>query len=268
VEDALGAWDASKGFAEFGAAKHASSAAQAHLAGKEIADEAAVAAKITSVWLAVNGKNRLDALAGIRNFFDPKNTNVMKNSESQAAIIEMIVRELEKAGPKIAGLDMSRLENGVHEMRRTIRWFPMYVGALDGLIEISADTGNSDVAEYNQLMTETIAGSPFVRTKFSGREAAKLTISRPYWLAMASYVKIIGDVKDAAQNIKFLSDAYAGVDSTDMDQIGEGPARLAVATLVPTVDSLAKTYKSEATKIQFEVERLKLFKKIKKEISK
>jgi hypothetical protein len=93
--------------------------------------------------------------------------------------------------------DFNKLEDGIHEYRRQLRWFPITVDALDGTIV--ARDGSCPVPAL-----ESLAGSAAARNKYANPSskfpaARPCTVSRCLLWQVSKTVRDIGRLKDVAQ---------------------------------------------------------------------
>ncbi len=123
------------------------------------------------------------------------------------------VRErLEDMADKLAGkaLDMGDLEGGIHELRRRLRWIPITLIALDGLVALDEDAGGPFAA----LKDAPVAQTPFARLPApAGVDQERLTLAWPMFLALSQAIGDLGKIKDRGQVIEGIADALvdAGV---------------------------------------------------------
>lgn len=96
--------------------------------------------------------------------------------------------------------DFTQLENGIHEFRRQLRWFPMTIDGLDGLVTLRDDApGKCPVTPL-----EALAGTAAARHKYANpalRFPAQhpCTISRCLLWQVSKTIRDLGHLKDNAQ---------------------------------------------------------------------
>jgi hypothetical protein len=107
--------------------------------------------------------------------------------------------------------DMDNLEDGIHELRRQLRWFPIYAESLNGLFQL--DETRNPVPAYAPLLQADIAKSKYVQLPDAGREKDPITIPKAVYCALMQLTLDLGALKDSGEPIHFLRDAYvrAGV---------------------------------------------------------
>jgi hypothetical protein len=107
-------------------------------------------------------------------------------------------------------LDMYVLQgnHGLHELRRQLRWLPIFAVSLDGLV-VTSDKRNP-VKEYRALLTSEVAHSPYARLPEPIREDKPIKISRSLFLAATALIAQLGELKDAAEEVEGLEHALIG----------------------------------------------------------
>lgn len=101
--------------------------------------------------------------------------------------------------------DMKDLEEGIHELRRQIRWLPIYLTALDGFVCL--DDNRNPVAAYTTLLDSPIATSKYAHLSISDREPSPLKLSRSLFVANTRAIEQLGEHKDRGQLIDGLAAA-------------------------------------------------------------
>jgi hypothetical protein len=107
--------------------------------------------------------------------------------------------------------NMDELETGVHELRRQLRWFPIYAESLQGLFQL--DDKQNPIKAYEPLLQADIATSKYVQLPDASREPDSIAIPKSVYCALMQLTLDLGGVKDAGEPIHFIRDAYvrAGV---------------------------------------------------------
>lgn len=131
--------------------------------------------------------------------------------------------------------DFNKLEDGIHEFRRQLRWFPLLIDSLDGLILVRDDPPG--VCPVPAL--EALAGSGAAKHRYSnpahGFPATHpCTISRCLLWPVTKTIRDIGNIKDEAQGNaaveSALDDVYTDVASSNRVT----PQEIARATAIRT----------------------------------
>lgn len=125
------------------------------------------------------------------------------------------------------------LEDGIHEFRRRLRWFPMYIDSLDGLILLRDDPpGACPVPGL-----ETLAGSHAAKHRYANPALGfpathPCTISRCLLWPVVKTVNDLGDIKDEAQGEAAVGSA---LDDDEVDVASSNkvaPAQIARAQAI------------------------------------
>jgi hypothetical protein len=127
------------------------------------------------------------------------------DEESDArAVVRRIARELRKHSR--LDYDVNDLRNGIHEMRRNLRWFLIYVQALDGLVQLEPARGPLRANCYSYLESHPIAQSKFSKVEKNPRLAFVASVPRAYFLALSKVIGELGEVKSLGE----VEAAFAG----------------------------------------------------------
>jgi hypothetical protein len=102
--------------------------------------------------------------------------------------------------------DMTQPASGIHELRRNIRWLPIDIEALNGLVVLD-DTKNP-VAAYEPMLDTDLAKSKFVNLPGPAREPEPLHVSKSLYTAMMDSVLKLGEIKDKYEPLALISDLY------------------------------------------------------------
>ncbi len=107
--------------------------------------------------------------------------------------------------------DMNDLEGGIHELRRQLRWFPIYAEGLNGLFQL--DEGQNPIKAYEPMLREPIATSKYVTLPPAERESSPVELPKSLYCALMQLTLDLGGLKDAGEPIHFIREAYvrAGV---------------------------------------------------------
>jgi hypothetical protein len=142
-------------------------------------------------------------------------------------------------------LDMYVLQgnHGLHELRRQLRWLPIFAVSLDGLV-VTSDK-HHPVKEYRALLTSEVAQSPYARLPEPIREDKPIKISRSLFLAAIDMIAQLGDLKDIAEDVQGLEHAL----------IGGGVARTSRAAREQALSLLGRTPQQQMES-QIRAERL------------
>jgi len=115
-----------------------------------------------------------------------------------------MVRRLEKIAT--TPFDMHNLQGGLHELRRNLRWFPIYTESLNGLVQL--DPTKNPVKAYEPLLNVTLATSKYVDLPDDSREAGAIRISKSLYVALMQLTLDLGGLKDAGEPVEALAHAF------------------------------------------------------------
>jgi len=101
--------------------------------------------------------------------------------------------------------DMADLHNGLHELRRRLRWISVFTEAVDGLVVLDA-TRNPLPALAPRLDTD-LARSKFAQLQPPVRESTPVRLSKSLYLENMAAVLELGAIKDALEPLDFVATA-------------------------------------------------------------
>lgn len=107
-------------------------------------------------------------------------------------------------------MDMFELQGnrGLHELRRQLRWVPIYCVALDGLIV--TDSTYHPIKEYALFLEAEVAKSPYARLPEPTFEDKPVSISLSLFLANTHFISELGDLKDSGETVEGVEHALLG----------------------------------------------------------
>ncbi|MDP2345286.1 MAG: hypothetical protein Q8O67_30360 [Deltaproteobacteria bacterium] len=117
---------------------------------------------------------------------------------------EELSRRLEKL--ESTPYDMKDLQGGVHELRRQLRWFPIYAESLNGLFQL--DDKQNPVKAYEPLLKADIATSKYVQLPDASREKDPIQLPKSVYCALMQLTLDLGGLKDQGEPMEFIRDAY------------------------------------------------------------
>jgi hypothetical protein len=110
---------------------------------------------------------------------------------------EFLLSTLTDVDATVDALDLTRLEEGLHEARRQVRWISVYASALGGQLVLDADAPAPPGWEV-YLTPETV-GNPFNRLPEPGDDDRPLHMPAPLFYALSHLIDRLGRLKDQAQ---------------------------------------------------------------------
>ncbi len=102
--------------------------------------------------------------------------------------------------------DMRQLDSGIHELRRHMRWVPLYIEALDGKVQLS-ETHNP-VAAMRGALDTPMAQHQNAQLTLNDREESPIRLSKATYVTYLQAVEDLGQIKDNGEQMHLLSDAY------------------------------------------------------------
>src|SRR5690606_25613405 len=128
--------------------------------------------------------------------------------KDRKTVIGEIRRRLRKL--EDTSLDMFELQGnrGLHELRRQLRWIPIYCVALDGLIQ--TDATYHPIKSYVELVDSDIAKSPYARLPEPTREDKPVLVSLSLFLANTHFISELGRLKDSGEMVEGVEHALLG----------------------------------------------------------
>ena len=181
-----------------------------------------------------------------------------KFSKERTKILETIAGEL-KDDVEDLDYDMDVLEDGIHKLRRKLRWFLIYLQAFDGLFELTDNT--LVLREYSYLVDHPIASSPFSKMDPNPLVEDPATLPRHVFLAMSKLVEDLGKIKSVGERINAIAEAF--LESGRVTSRREAQAR-AEEIVGETFDSVHQ----KAHAVKDELERTQLVHKLRKMVEK
>jgi hypothetical protein len=129
--------------------------------------------------------------------------------------LAFVNRELQRVlkNVKDGRFDFNKLEDGIHEFRRRLRWFPILIDSLDGLILVRDDTpGACPVPALEALAGSAAAKHRYANPALRFPASHPCTISRCLLWQVSKTVRDIGRIKDEAQGNAAVESALDDID--------------------------------------------------------
>ncbi len=106
------------------------------------------------------------------------------------------LRELEKTQYDVGILEEG---NGLHELRRSVRWFVIGARSTNGLIQHRTDANDCPAPALAKLVTMPVARSKYAALPDGAGEREPCRISQCLFLSLVDMVAVLGDIKDEAE---------------------------------------------------------------------
>ena len=179
------------------------------------------------------------------------------------------IQEMSELSPSEGGYDMKQLQGdtGLHELRRNLRWMPIYAEALDGAVQLDAKRNPSK--HYKKALGTALADSKYVRLPDADHELDPIAISKSLYVANMQLVRDFGALKDGGEAIEELALAYQAAAKEDphsglpQDFVG---ARLAAEQLLGLDPAAYKDVQERGQAIYDAMRDHKLIKKLRKDL--
>ncbi len=158
-----------------------------------------------------------------------------------------------------ADFDMHLLEEGIHEMKREIRWLLIYFQAAAGLVKLidSDAPGQAGLNEYRYLVNTPLASGPFSKLPEDASITDPILLPRYLFLALSKIVDELDAVKKDGETFEAIQNSYR-----DLGYSKEKSHKLAVN--VATKANVNIDFYGRAQTIKDEVARTGLFKAVRK----
>jgi hypothetical protein len=104
---------------------------------------------------------------------------------------------------------METMEEGVHELRRKLRWLSILPQALNGKIQL--DTTVKKTASIEKYLTKEVIKSPFNKLPTKGKLQSVAMLNQHAFLAISWMIAELGNIKDQGQTQEELANIYAAV---------------------------------------------------------
>ncbi len=111
---------------------------------------------------------------------------------------EGMVQELQKLEEKYrtGEIDLSLLEEGLHEYRRRLRWVSIYAASGNGIVQLkSVRTYGEEMKKY---CTKDVTSSPFNVMAKAPKGPQPINVQAHYFYAMSWLINHLGELKDVA----------------------------------------------------------------------
>lgn len=181
-------------------------------------------------------------------------------AEDGRRVLGAIGDELRRIDPD--EYDLRDLQAGIHELRRDLRWFLVYVQAVDGLIEVPRGVRPLRLNVYTYLETHPLAESRFSKVERNPALAFTTRVPFAYFLALSKVVNELGALKTFAEDVEALAHALerGGVAASPHD--AEARARALCADVPGRVDDVPRA----ARRIAQELSETRLLRRLRKEL--
>lgn len=126
---------------------------------------------------------------------------------------------------KADDLDLHNLEDGVHKLRRNLRWIPITLIALDGLVTLDDKPG--PLPELEKLRDDPVAKGPFARLPVSDFDKHHIAIPWTLFLGLSKHIADLGELKDRGMKIEVVKQAIERDEKLDENHAKQKAEKLA-----------------------------------------
>jgi hypothetical protein len=104
--------------------------------------------------------------------------------------------------------DMEELQEGIHKLRRKMRWILIYVQSLRGLILLEDSKNALPINEYRKLETHPEFDNQYTRIPENPDVIDPIIIPRSYYLALTKYSDDLDEIKSLGENLHAVTEAF------------------------------------------------------------
>jgi hypothetical protein len=155
-------------------------------------------------------KNRLSKITK-----DLEKIDWLNEKEDAAAVLNVYKKDIDKLilKYKMPNLQFTDVENGVHELRRELRWLSIYPQALRGLMQLKA---NPDTPDFlNKYLTPEIVSSLYNIMPDGSNLQEHIPLNDNYYYALSWMIAELGKLKDSGLKIVIIEESIACVYKTN-----------------------------------------------------
>ncbi len=196
IEDVIGQWDKYDKVREKAAAKNKPQSVIDKLEAKrEEAREDIKKLLVERNWVRDDGgETRLAKIQRRLDEYDWK--KYKKDRESVILYLIAALKKIEDTKYKFKTLEEG---DGLHELRRDLRWVSIEMRVLNGLIVFEKQSKGCPVKAYADLVNQPIAESKYSQLPPSATETEVCKIPQCLYLGMAEMIEEFGEIKDDAE---------------------------------------------------------------------
>ncbi len=208
LEDTIGAYDFSNKLLKAANELGLSDDVIRHLEDNKKSKGSILEQLLSQKWLGDNGTNTFQGLKK-----DIEQFKFKKAKKELKFIRKTVAKEALKTAEN--ELDMSDMENGVHEYRRDLRWFSMYLTSIQGGVYL--DDSVHPISELKSLLDDEIANMPYANLNESNLVKGAIALPKSVYFGVIHDVKYVGDLKDLGENVEGLAAALVATgEANDM----------------------------------------------------
>ena len=141
------------------------------------------------------------------------------------------------------------IEEGVHELRRRLRWLSIYPQALKGCVQLVKP--KTTVKHLTKYCTKEITGSPFNKMPDAGDSKYLLLFDQNYFYSLSWMIAELGKIKDSGLHVIAVKEALQAA-AAESDAIAYkktyqllGAKQKKLKQLLDNAGAIVKTYFTE-----------------------
>lgn len=168
---------------------------------KKAAQDASTEAVVAKDW-SCDAKGRVPAIADIVR--EVVNADIGNYEHDRRFFLKKIAKELRDID--LSSYDLTQPETGIHELRRDLRWIPVYVEAGAGLIQL--DEKRNPVPELESILSTPLANDKYVQLPPPGDERQPVAVSKSLYTALMKTILDLGETKGRYEPLALIADLY------------------------------------------------------------
>jgi hypothetical protein len=157
---------------------------------------------VAAKWTPNPKDGRVPALRNLYKAFAGENFGT--NREDQQFLLRKIAKEVRQVSTE--SFDLKDLHNGIHDLRRELRWIPVYVEATGGMIQLSDQL--NPIPELKALLSDPLSTSKYVKMPGTTSERHVYHLSLSVYTDLMKAILELGAIKDEGEQVDGVAEAY------------------------------------------------------------
>lgn len=200
LEDSAGGYSYAQTMTKVAKDNKAPAQVIALLEKKEAAAKKALGDTLDELGLTLDEKNRFPAFKSLVR--DVRHADFGSYDQDRKGLLKIFkhtMKEIEESD-----YDMNDLENGLHELRRQLRWVTIYTEAVDGLVQHDVNVA----PKIPEALADPVASSKYMTMPPADREMKPVVVSTSLYAKNQKVVLDLGALKDRGEAIHGMRDAF------------------------------------------------------------
>ena len=195
LEDVLGKYLEAKEYFEFADKIRAPESAVKKLKAVMDENKKLLAAALLKTWMPdKNGVTGAEDMMEVLYDFEWDSDSV-----DRKLILDSFKRDIKKVIEN--NYDMDQLQAGVHELRRRLRWFSIYLMSTDGMIGIKKPLDEKKIPDWEKAIK---------KMDWSGDENPFVSLTFDRYSVLSYYISFLGELKDQGEYVGAVLAAMGG----------------------------------------------------------